>query len=179
MSIWLYHMVPPDLIGGILYPLNQLQTILPSIYEKQIAKYQGREWVMQQTVPILNCFWNDVVHLSLVHPSQIVDGLRGAGFSWRHRKFFEIDPSIAGFNSENAVIYIFEKNLIEMGKGRETNFSPYDSALLAQLAHIRPETLKYFKDMNAQHRQPLLFMYVPHVLFRGVIDIRKARTIEI
>jgi len=59
----LYHRVPADLKGHILYPLNQLKSIYPSLYDTKATTYQGREAVMQARIPLLNCLWNDVPHI--------------------------------------------------------------------------------------------------------------------
>ncbi len=66
--IYLYHSVPKNLQGNILYPLNTLKEKHPEIYEQQVSKYVGREHMTQQRIPILDCLWNDVLHFSAVNP---------------------------------------------------------------------------------------------------------------
>lgn len=83
MTFLIYHMVPQNLTGEVLYPLNVLRTHLPEIYDAQVKKYSGREGVMAHKVPILECLWNDVLHFSPVHPSKIRDAIADAGWRWK------------------------------------------------------------------------------------------------
>lgn len=78
---YLYHKVPPDFVGPILYPLNRLKQRLPDVYARQVKKYQGREAVLKRRIPHLNCLWNDVLHFSPVHPTQCRAALQAAGFN--------------------------------------------------------------------------------------------------
>ncbi|MBK8551651.1 MAG: hypothetical protein IPL53_11555 [Ignavibacteria bacterium] len=68
---YLYHRVPKNLRGNVLYPLNTLKEIHPDLYEQQASKYAGREHITCQIIPILNCLWNDVLHFSAVNPEEI------------------------------------------------------------------------------------------------------------
>ena len=67
----LYHLAPAELRGNFLYSLSELKTVYPDLYEKEVAKYKGREHVLEYFIKPLNCFWKDVVHLSPVHPAKI------------------------------------------------------------------------------------------------------------
>ena len=69
--IYLYHSVPKNLEGSILYPLNTLKGKHPDIYEQQVSKYVGREHIKEQRIPILDCLWNDVLHFSAVNPKEV------------------------------------------------------------------------------------------------------------
>ena len=40
---FVYHAVPRDMVGDVLYPLNQLEAMRPGLYEFQESKYVGRE----------------------------------------------------------------------------------------------------------------------------------------
>jgi hypothetical protein len=54
-TAFVYHLVPGNLKGSILYPLNRLRDIHPEIAAEHAAKYQGREETMQMRVEPLNC----------------------------------------------------------------------------------------------------------------------------
>jgi hypothetical protein len=41
-----YHGVPKDMVGHVLYPLSQLPAIAPEAYQFQKSKYVGRESVL-------------------------------------------------------------------------------------------------------------------------------------
>lgn len=76
---YLYHWVPKDLQGDTLFPLNTLKEKYPDLYKKEASKYVGREQIMQDVLPILNCLWNDVLHFSAVHPSLVKEALFESG----------------------------------------------------------------------------------------------------
>ena len=61
--------------GETLYPLNKLKDVYSNIYEEARSKYKGREAVMRHKIPYLNCLWNDVLHLTVVHPQKLKDAL--------------------------------------------------------------------------------------------------------
>ena len=69
--MYLYHSVPRNLHGNILYPLNALTEKHPEIFEQQVSKYVGREHITQQRIPVIDCLWNDVLHFSAVNPKEI------------------------------------------------------------------------------------------------------------
>ncbi len=62
-GMYLYHSVPRDLQGAMLYPLNVLARLYPGLYEEQLKKYVGREHIPRQQIPGLGCAWGDVLHL--------------------------------------------------------------------------------------------------------------------
>ncbi len=73
--MFVYHRVPDSLAGEFLCPLNMLRDTQPELYAQHIRKYEGREFVLSQTVPNLGCLWNDVLHFSPVHPKLIVEAM--------------------------------------------------------------------------------------------------------
>lgn len=160
----LYHRVPDNVVGDRLYPLNQLKIVLPLVYAAQVKKYQGREILLQETIPILNCLWGDVLHLSPVHPQEIHNGLAEAGFDVFERQYFEVDPAANGFTEENAVIYFSED---DPEKG-ETWVIPFHLDALEAVSPFLPDTTKaYYRSQQATNRRPLLYRGVPHVMYKG------------
>src|SRR3990167_3249343 len=81
---YLYHVVPPNMEGSILYPLNKLKKKDQASYASQMQKYEGREQLLKYQVPILDCLWNDVLFLTAVHPKKMMAALRGAGYNREH-----------------------------------------------------------------------------------------------
>jgi hypothetical protein len=178
-TVYLYHRVPADLNGHILYPLNQLKSIDPSLYLTKAAKYQGREAVMQARLPILDCLWNDVLHFSPVHPGKIQQALAGAGFARKQRHYYQIDPLEKGFNATNAVIFLHQRVNLENFQLEAADFREFDLAGLSSLGEIPEATIAYYKEMFVQGKRPLTYLYVPHILYQGRLDIRGVKVIQI
>ncbi|MBI2087070.1 MAG: hypothetical protein HYT69_02770 [Candidatus Zambryskibacteria bacterium] len=65
---YLYHQIPKNMFGTLLYPLNVLKETHPEIYAEHAKKYVGREQLLTATVPPLNCLWNDVLHFTAIAP---------------------------------------------------------------------------------------------------------------
>ena len=48
----------------------------PAVYEEHVKKYKGRERLLRREIPLLNCLWNDVLHISPIHPQLVMDTWR-------------------------------------------------------------------------------------------------------
>ncbi len=68
---YVYHGVPEQMIGHTLIPLTQMHAVNPELREKYLKKYKGREEVLQQRIPLLDCLWNEVVQLLPLHPRKV------------------------------------------------------------------------------------------------------------
>ncbi|VAW39409.1 hypothetical protein MNBD_CHLOROFLEXI01-186 [hydrothermal vent metagenome] len=178
MTNFLYHRLPNDLVGSYLYPLNQLQTKFPAVYDRQVKKYSGREQLLQRKIPILNCLWNDVLHFSPVHPSSIRDAVLAAGFKKFSTHWLQIDPEIAGMSPHNAVIYLYSPRQ-EGSPPNIEDFLPFSLTQFSQLDGLPEAATSYYREMREAGKQPLLFHLIPHVLYRGVIHLPEATIIEV
>lgn len=166
---YIYHSVPKDMRGAQLFPLNILREVQPHIYEIEVAKYAGREHVREQRIPILDCFWNDVLHFSAIHPSQIKEALIEAGITKAFDiEFFEIEPHL--LDPQNTIVYLYRHHTLE-DKFKEENFAKYKPHDIAQYSLLPQETKDYYKEMISQNKKPLLFHRVPHILFKGSLNI--------
>ena len=184
MSI-IYHMIPQNFMGNTLHPLNQLKTHLPDIYAAQARKYVGREVLMQRKVPLLDCLWNDVLHFSPMYPSKIRDALISVGFRWNTRPWFAVDPINSGFGSENAVIFLNTPPEDPTALGNfdfpKTDFISFSSKQLEKLAkmEVPGATLEYLRFAKNNGDRPVLFNYIPHILYRGAIDVSNVETVNL
>jgi hypothetical protein len=166
----LYHKVPGEMLGSVLYPLNLLKNIFPNVYEKQVCKYQGRAELLRRVVPYLDCLWNDVVHLCPVHPSKIYGSLRQVGYGYPATSFFEID---------SASLDQGKMAVMKYPVGTEERFyyhRPPDA--FPGIDQLPAATAEYYKECRAKGTQPLLFAYVTHVLYKGSIDVGALPIIE-
>ena len=118
-------------------------------------------------MPLLDCLWNDVLHLSPVHPSEVVAALAAAGFEDDRRRFFEIDAGL--LDPARTVAFLNSTD-------REHRFDPeqwswFDPSMVARLSSLPELTRAYYAECAREGWTPLRFAYVPHVLFRGSLDV--------
>ncbi len=166
---YLYHFVPKNLVGTILYPLNILKDIYPEVYEKEVKKYHGREHVMELIIPTLNCKWNDTLHFSPVSPNDIKTALINAGMKGVPEIFFykveanllEKDKTIIFLHSEKTKTEIMNQN----------NFTEYLPDQLDLYSTLPQAAKDYYAKTIAVEQRPLMFGRVPHILYKGSLDI--------
>jgi hypothetical protein len=159
--------------GDILYPLNEMKNVYPDIYKNAISKYAGREHILQDVIPVLNCLWNDVLHFSPVHPSKIKSAFLELGKEFVGQDYFEIPPEM--LSPEKTIIYLNG----ELSKTDPRNWLSYDPALVAQYSEMPELTKEYYKEKFAKNEQPLLYAKIPHILYHGSIDTKKVNRIKI
>jgi hypothetical protein len=174
--LYLYHMVPEDMQGTTLMPLNILKEKFPELYQHKASKYDNRKHVMEQIIPPFNCLWNDVIHFSPIPPEDIKNALKEAGFTPREMRYYQIDPSL--LDPENTVIYLYAHD--KKGDNMKAeNFADYDPENLAQYSLLPHETKEYYKEMFDKKERPLLFVRVPHILYKGTLDVSNIPVITI
>ena len=102
--MYVYHRKPVNMEGDTLYPLNSLRSKFPNLYDAQAKKYEGREELMQRKIPILNCLWNDVIHLAPVHPKHVFENIRAAGGEPRPSTWFRFPVEV--LQDKDVVYYL-------------------------------------------------------------------------
>lgn len=165
---WLYHRVPQPMRGTTLYPLNSLKDIYPEIYGQQVAKYVGREHVQQHKIPPLdNCLWNDVIFMTSLDPRELYKERKRAGFpDAPPQYYYKIDPNT--LDQEKLAVYLFTP-----ATRVADDFVPYHYNNLPSYASVPKATADYFHELRKQNaeRIPLFYRYVPHILYKGTINI--------
>ena len=164
---YLYHMVPQDQSGTTLYPLNQLRDIEPELYREKAGKYDGREHIMERQIPILNCLWNDVLHLSPIPPQELKAALLNAGMEDRPCSYYQIDPTLLA--PDKTVIYKHKTTDLVVAPD-DNEFVPYDIKNLPALVRIPEWTKQYYAEQYASGQKPLRFLGIPHILHMGTIN---------
>ena len=165
---YLYHSKRKNFRGSILYPLSQLKDVYPDLYEDEIKKYEGREGTMDQTVPILNCLWNDVLHMTAVHPNEVKRALENAGKKDEiKRSYFQIDPSL--LDPKKTIVYLYSENGDNYNM-EINNFTAYEARDILKYSTMPGATKDYYKESIAQGERPLLYHRIPHILYKGSLD---------
>jgi hypothetical protein len=168
-------MVPKDLRGNILYPLNTLKENHPDLYDNYIKKYEGRAEILDRRIEKLNCKWNDVLHCSALNPNIVIEALRNLGKD-AHLKFFEIDAH--KLEPENTLVYLYSPR--EFGTlPPQSDFIEYKPEEVEKYAYLPDETIEYYKKTLEAGKNPLGFHLVPHILYKGNIDISDAKVISV
>src|SRR4051794_33142045 len=162
-----FHFVPEPMVGTLLYPLNALKDRAPEVWRREVAKYKGREQVLQKPVPPLGCLWNDVLHLSTVHPSLVAAELAAVGLELPRKAFYELD--VGALDPERTVIFLNWRSQ-EPSASDESQWLPFDLANLVGLAGVNESTRRYYRESAGYGQRPLLYGYLPHVLFRGSLE---------
>jgi hypothetical protein len=165
-----YHLVPPNLCGVVLYPLNRLKVIYPDIAATHLTKYQGRLQLLEKPIPPLDCLWNDVLMLSPVHPAALKAAMEEAGHVRPARQWFAIDGAL--FRRDNTAIYL------PSTRSSEERIIPFEPHCLAQYTQV-PEAQKQFYRQVEPGKPFLLFGGIPHILYKGSIDVADVQVIEV
>lgn len=173
---YLYHWIPKGMRGDVLFPLNALKNIYPDLYELKAQKYVGREQIMLEKLPSLDCLWNDVLHLSAVHPSLLRQAYEEAGgMGVFDLDVFEIDPHL--LDPKDTIVYLYKHTDIR-GNFLPENFAAYDPDGLDQYSVVPQETKDYYKEMISHGKEPMLFHRVPHILYKGSINISGLKRVQ-
>lgn len=174
---FLYHRVPKHWQGDILYPLSTLKDILPRVYAKEILKYKERRHITGLHIPPLNCQWNDVLHLTAVHPSKIREALVKAGGRLKEEsRYFQIDPHL--LETEKTTVYLVAQLRPEDLEHPE-NFVAFDADDIARYGELPDRAIRYYRECVQKGNKPLIFKFIPHILYQGNLDISQAEIITV
>lgn len=161
--------------GTILYPLNVLKETQPEIYTEHVKKYVGRESILSAIIPPLHCLWNDVLHLTAVSPVETKANLVKAGFEYKEEYFYKIPVEMIVV--EHAVAFTNTKG--EMRKVAELDYEPFDVKRMSEYQKVPEATLKYYMQKKNEGLHPVIYQFVPHVLYKGNIDTRGLDVISV
>lgn len=178
----MYHMVPEPMLGTTLMPLNAFKESHPDIYERGARKYRAdptknrrdRSSLMQRRIPFLKCLWNDVVHSSAVHPSDLMYMWREAGYvPAKPLRMFEIP--IAMLDRNRILIY---KNQRDYLKRAYWNYERYDPSTYERFTEISDKARRTMKKLVAKN-QIWHFLHITHVLYQGPIETKDLQVITV
>ena len=181
LSQFLYHFRPKHMQGHVLFPLNALKEALPEIYSYQAEKYKGRERLLEKKIPILDCLWNDVIHLSPIHPQIILDCFRKeglydyAGGHGRELEVFKI-PS-THIEEQNTVCF-------QSGNFDFTNYDPkrdkfwrFKRDQYEEQLEVHADQIRVWLSDKAAERKLFWFSHTTHILTKQVLDIRSCEIV--
>jgi hypothetical protein len=103
-----------------------------------------------------------------VHPSVVAEKIVEAGGEHRVFSFYELDATM--LDPQKTIVY---PNTPRENKRATTekDFTPFVPSDLEKWAVFPKETSEYYQKQIADGKKPLLFLFVPHILYRGTIDV--------
>jgi hypothetical protein len=175
---FVYHRVPFNLTGSVLYPLNQLKQVYPKVAVTKLEKYQGREAVLNQRIPYLNCLWNDVLHFSPVHPARIRAALEEAGRNTGSRRWRYYEVDAATFSPSKTIIWEYPARRHHKFVINKSECYTFEPRLLDKYTKVGERTRRYYAHVKpGAHILP--YVGVAHVLYKGHLNIEKIKVIEV
>lgn len=167
---FIYHLKPEPFEGKSLIPLNLMDKD-SELYKGHVKKYFGRESLMEEIIPILNCKWNDVVQFSALDPQIIVNELIKINPELKINRphYFKIRVKDIASRYEAVV---FERKKRERGDFtiKADEVLPLRESNFKELREIPSETISYWKDVKEHGGKYLWFPFVTHVFVKGIID---------
>lgn len=175
----LYHLVPEEMSGTMLYPLNQLKSLHPAIHDYAVNKYIGREAVMQQVIPLLNCLWNDVVFLSPVHPEKIHVARRREGLAAdtsKKRDWFILQSE--KLIQRQLVLFRHRPQWFIEQEPEKSEYVPFTKLQVSEMNSLSELPDCAIWSIRKFREKSLLQGFIPHLLYKGVIDVTHAEIVR-
>jgi hypothetical protein len=180
-----YHAVPRDMVGEVIYPLNELSRVNRRLYERQHAKYQGREAVLEFRIPGVDVLFNDTVHCACLHPYHLFAAREALGMdpprrpappAWSTGLAFEIP--LERIVVHPVVWYSWQTMWINGAPNEDVpltpptdEFEPFDPDFYRPLNAAPPAHVDYLREQRARGEKSLMFVHIPHILVAGPIDV--------
>ncbi len=170
---YIYHIKPDPFIGTSLIPLNSMDRN-SELYKSHAEKYIGRENLMLEMIPKLNCKWNDVVQFSTLDPQVLLNKLKQVFPEMNISPFFyfKIPMEEILLKHEAAIFH----RRITKNKG-DFSIDDQDIELIhcgnyKELSEVPDATINYWHESKKKGSSPLWFPYVPHVFIKGIIETK-------
>lgn len=151
------------------------------IYKAHASKYIGREDLVKEYIPKLNCKWNDVVQFSALDPQIIINELQKYQDNLKlHRlEYFKIH--IDDIESKfPAVIFDRDPN---RGKGSfkilNEEIKEFNKKNYLELVEVPKKTIEYWEKVKSEGGKFLWFPFVTHVMVMGIIETENFEVCEL
>lgn len=164
---FVYHRVPENMVGEILYPMNRLNEVSGKLYKLYKDGYEGREILLKREIPYLNCLWNDVLHCLPLHPKTVITAMKQEGVNnpeIQKFKYFQIDTD-KDIDIEKAVVYFRNgSNDIEFKRAKDVS--------LKKLSSVPDIARQNYRDVVRTGEPLFPYHGIPHFLYEGAIDTK-------
>lgn len=185
---YLYHLCTHDFRGTTLSPLNGLRTQFPDVYAREKRKWAGRESVLEYVVPGLGVAWADTVNLSALDPRLLLAERQKLGVPFSRlleRRLVRIP--LERIATLRAVHYVSRSHWLNSSPGEQgipqtppdSEFSPFDAAQYQEVCEVPRLHSEYLLRQKARGELALGFVFIPHVLVGGAIDISGLERVQL
>ncbi|MFJ7667392.1 group-specific protein [Lysinibacillus sp. NPDC097195] len=182
MGNFIYHMVPQEMIGNMLIPLNSLKQAYPHLYEKYSMKYYNhpeRANLLKRQVPKLNCLWNDVLHFLPIHPYSIYETITSLGIEPKaNLQFYKIPIQNLKFNYNAMYLYSKENYRGPSEEINQDEIRIIDIDDYKEITELPLATIEYYRTEKEQGSDFGLFPFIPHLLSHGEVAIQGVEIIQ-
>lgn len=171
---YLYHSIPENMKGTKLIPLSKMLEVDPQLHAKYLEKYKGREDILERKIPLLECLWNDVVQLLPLNPLLLFKLQKKLGgiSEIPDYKYYKID--ITTLDPSKTAVYF------KTAPGEENVTVKWLSDVdFDDLQDIPEATRKYYESMVGTGEPIFNYQFVPHILYRGTIDVSMAEIMRL
>ena len=142
------------------------------LYKEHAKKYSGREELMNEKIPFLDCKWNDVVQFSALDPQIIVNELAKLQPDLKLMRPFYFKAHIRDvLEQADAVIYEKKERFSKDFKIQESEARPLDGNNYYEIKKVPKNTKDYWQKAITEKRKVLWFPFVPHILVKGALDV--------
>lgn len=180
MTPYVYHFKPQGMFGDRLFPLNRLKDQHPAVYEEHVKKYKGRERLLSREIPLLNCLWNDVLHISPIHPQLVMNTWRAEGLYPATRPAVQIEvykiPVDLLIEDTTACYQSFNFDY-ENYQPENEKFWAFKKSDYAEQTEVSAKQIEIWKSDTAKGRRLFWYSHTMHVLAMQEIDVANCELI--
>jgi hypothetical protein len=177
---YVYHLCASDFRGSSLYPLDDLKAIHLDLYQRERIKYDGRESVLSFVIPGLGVTWGSTVNLSALDPIHLVAERRRLNVPFSNlltRNVLRIPVErLAGLSAVRYNSSTHWRNSLPGDPDVPlvpplSEFEPFVAEKYEESRSVPQLHTEYLLRQLARGERALGFVFVPHVLVAGSIDV--------
>ena len=177
---YVYHLCSQDFVGDTLHSLDSLRTHLPAIYEREVAKYEGRLSILDYEVPFLGVTWTQTVNLSALDPRLLIAERKRLGIPLSRlqtRQLLAIP--VERLHGQRCVLFVSNRHWINSRPGDPNvplappveDFHELDVATYSETKKVPKAHTDYLIEQHQAGEPALGFVFVPHVLVVDSVDV--------
>ncbi len=91
-------------------------------------------------------------------------------------KCYEIDPEL--LDPKNTIVYLYKKDYVS-NRMNADNFTVYDPTEIKNYITLPQLTIDYYKEIYDKGERPLVFHGVPHILYKGSLNIKDLKIVQV